>query len=383
MQQYEGLRMLQKPRLRASVSIISSLSDTLMVKDGKRLFTLKGRIVPLLQSIRVLLDGQRDLEAIIQALPNYRAADIVKTLEVLQTRGLLEDASIAPPPPLMPEEVGRYETQMAFFSQSTLDRFEPQCALKTAKVVILGLGDIGVRVLAFLGLSGVGEIDGVDWRQVEETDVFSGALYRAEDLHQSKATAAQQRVAELNPYVKYTGVEAALHTAEDARALIRGKTLAILCLDGPAPGLLQIVNEACLAEGVAWTSARLEDDEGIVGPSVIPRVTPCYKCFELRLKANLSRYEEYIAYEKHLIDAEDAHDSYPPRLHPAAAILAGYLALEAIKLLTKVVEPALLGQIYILNFLSLETSLHEILKLPRCPACSLTRQIPSQKAWNV
>jgi bacteriocin biosynthesis cyclodehydratase domain-containing protein len=129
------------------------------------------------------------------------------------------------------------------------------------------------------------------------------------------------------------------------------------------PGFYEVFNQACLEEKITWTSYRLFGFEVNIGPTVIPYETPCYKCFDLRRKGNLTFYEEYTLLERYLKE----HQFPSGYLYITPGI--GLAVLEVIKLLTRFVDPATYGKFFSVNLLTLETRLHSILKLPQCPHC--------------
>ena len=126
-----------------------------------------------------------------------------------------------------------------------------------------------------------------------------------------------------------------------------------------------------------WTSCRAVGFEFELGPTVIPHETPCYRCFDLRRKSNLTSSDEYALLEPHW-----------QAISRSAGALAitpgiGLAALEVIKALTHFAEPATYAHLHTLNLLTLETRLHPILKIPRCAHCGRSSQPrPTIHAWE-
>ena len=106
----------------------------------------------------------------------------------------------------------------------------------------------------------------------------------------------------------------------------------------------------------------LDLKEGWVGPLFVPGETASYLSLEARLRANLPRYPEFLAFDAHVRAAG------PPGplggLRAAFDLLTGVAVIELIKFVTEIKVPQLLGQFLTVNFWTWETELHEVLRLP-------------------
>jgi bacteriocin biosynthesis cyclodehydratase domain-containing protein len=253
---------------------------------------------------------------------------------------------------------------------------EYQEMLKQARLAVFGLGRLGSSLVQKLALAGVGAIRGVDDGFISAEDVQAG-VYRACMLGESRVKALQTLVAEVNPWVEFSPASQAVQTLDEICSLLRGSTFAILSADAFNPGYYELFNQACLAENVPWTSCRLLGFEFLLGPTVIPHQTSCFKCFDLRQKGNLTDYQEYLLLEEYLRSS--------PLHSGALAITPGIdlAALEVLKALTRFMQPATYSHLYSLNLLSMESKRHPILKLPRCPHCGRSaRNHPAIELWQ-
>src|SRR5690349_19480298 len=96
-----------------------------------------------------LLDGHHSFEALVAQLQAQHAAvtaeEVAEILDDLASYGLLEDAAIAPPADLTATDLGRYASQIRFFSifdTTGKHAYEMQAQLKRARVTVLGLGGL-------------------------------------------------------------------------------------------------------------------------------------------------------------------------------------------------------------------------------------------------
>ena len=163
--------------------------------------------------------------------------------------------------------------------------------------------------------------------------------------------------------MKPARVQAAQFSADNAKAA----DYVLVCMDSPAPGLLDAVNSAALRHGWPWIAGRIESGAGMIGPAVIPGQTACYRCFELRRLANLSRPDRGQA-----VLTTPANNAAAPA--PLATAVAGLLVLEAIRLISRLALPQTMGAILILDFFAAGISSHRVLRLPNCPDCGYGRR---------
>lgn len=260
-----------------------------------------------------------------------------------------------------------YGDQIRFFSQFSTDGQEVQKLLTGAQVVIFGAGAVGSHALATLADAGVGKLHVVDQAEATKHDVAGSALLQLHDVGHSRAERAAHYVnAKEIPSVKCEAVET--DSDEDFKKALKGAACALVCLDSPAPLLLDAVNEAALEADVSWITGQVYQGMGIVGPTVIPRQSACYKCYELRRNANLPNYEEVMHFESRLRQMPAIRSEFvAPK--PLAATLGGLLALETLRLITQKATPQLAGRILRVDFFAPEMTYHRILRLPNCPAC--------------
>ncbi len=103
--------------------------------------------------------------------------------------------------------------------------------------------------------------------------------------------------------------------------------------------------------------------EGWIGPLFIPGDTASYLSLEARLRSNIPYYEEYLAFNDYLRTNEK---SSPPSggLAPFFDLMSGVAVTEIIKYLTGISVPHLAGKFLIINLLTWETEIHEVLRVP-------------------
>ena len=236
-------------------------------------------------------------------------------------------------------------------------------------------------MLNALAIAGVGYIAGVDEARIQSRDCAGSTFYSLDDIGRLRCEAAQERMKRFST-ICFQSLPNPIQDARHVEEAIQDCGLVIVCAEDTPSLLLRWANQACLTRGIPWTSGCLDGSVGMVGPSIIPHQTPCYECYWLRMKGNLEHHEEFIAFEKYLEQHGTRSDHFYGSLIPLPSVIGSLAALEAIKILTLFASPTLYGRLYEIDFLTLRAELHEILKLPRCPACGVTRRTPAVKPWS-
>lgn len=334
-----------------------------------------------LNKLLLLLNGKHDLAHIIKSLRKYvQAKEVRAIISELYEKGLLENAAeeVQYRWRFSEDELERYTDQIRFFShfaikprQSIVPRFplpipqnkyDVQARLKDASVLVVGCGIIGSRIVKALALCGVGRIIGLDNGKVHKTDTYKDSWYTTKELGQPYGTVLGELVRQVNPHVTFEHVQPRILSRKTLAPLLKKVNIAVLSLDEINVDLYEDFNIACLEQGTVWTSCRIQGFEVEIGPTVIPRETPCYKCLELRNKGNLPSYE-YLILEDYL------HKSRLKLETLNMIPVVDLTALEVIKTLTYFTSPTTYGRVFSFNLLSFSSHLHPILKLPRCPHC--------------
>ena len=107
---------------------------------------------------------------------------------------------------------------------------QEQEQLRSRKVCVVGCGGLGGFLLEYLARMGVGHITAVDGDRFDPTNLNRQLLATEENIGQSKAAEAKNRLARVNSDVQVTAVEQFL-TAENAAQILAGHHLVLDALD--------------------------------------------------------------------------------------------------------------------------------------------------------
>jgi bacteriocin biosynthesis cyclodehydratase domain-containing protein len=371
-----------KPKIRAYFDVIF-MEDRCQLRAGEdTILVLRGRTVSqLLPELFRQLDGTSSVAELLDRFKERVSADDLRAiLDRLNSEGILEDAALVMPPEFTPAEAKFYAAQLLFFSHFAGDKYGFQKALVRSTVAVIGLETVGMATLKAIALSGISHIVGVDSCSACEQCDYTTGRDANEALPRVRGVGAL--LADINPHIHFRETGAIPDTDEGLAQVLQATDLVIVALDKPQPLIYERVNRLCLAQGRAWMMCGcLNSVEGMVGPLFVPRQTCCYRCFELRRKSNIEAYNEDTAFQDFLKDRKGQTADYG-HLAPFPAILGNLVALEVVKHLTQFTRPETYGAIYCLNFLTLRTQIHEVLKLPRCPDCGPAATIPPRSPWS-
>jgi molybdopterin-synthase adenylyltransferase len=352
---------------------------------------LRGRDSELLSRLLALVDGKRTVADLVSELETFGQDPVQDALQCLLEAGALEPAAVADNGRFSAAEMQRYQPQIAFLShfvvpaQTPGNDFGPgmprsgleyQERIRQAHVTVFGVGRVGSQLIRSLALAGVGKITAVDSEPVSDAELKSDAWFTVDQEGHNRAEAVCRLVAIANPEVQIEAVRDAIEVGQLEERLA-DSDFGVLCRDHFNPAEYGAFNQAALTTKKPWTSARISGFEFQIGPTIIPFQTSCYQCFDLRQKSNLPDLAEYQILEDFL---------KKNRLRAEALAFtpgAGLVALEVLKAITWFMAPATCSHLYVLNLLTMQSKLHPVLKIPRCPACGRPAQPrPTVHAWQ-
>jgi bacteriocin biosynthesis cyclodehydratase domain-containing protein len=356
------------PKLINELDIIPMLNASIQFRGTGRPVLLTGFLtLDLIPQLTKLLDGNHTVPEIVQELDEFEEKEILECLRLLYLKGLIEDEDKEAKKQFSVEELDYYKDQIRFLSRfvgatrASDCRYRIQLALKESRVLVLESGYLGKRLLEDLCVSGIGCICAVALDENRHTS----ALYK--------------KIAALNPYISFEIATKGLPRSQQDCEKVIAKTkpnLVVVATHRMVPQLYDWVNKACITQKTNWTRVCLEESLGILGPSVVPFQTACYTCYDTRSKANSPQYIEDIFYEEYLKHSKEIKQR--TEFRPWSQAVASLCTIEIIKLLTYLAMPATYNRVFSIDFLTGESGFARVLKLPRCPDCSLTVKIPKR-----
>jgi adenylyltransferase/sulfurtransferase len=134
-----------------------------------------------------------------------------------------------------------------------------QAALKEAAVLVIGAGGLGAPALMYLAAAGIGALGVVDDDDVSLSNLQRQIIHATPDIGRRKVDTAAERIAALNPHVRFA-VHAARLDAGNALQLLGGYDLVLDGSDNFATRYL--VSDACFRIGKPLITAALGSFDG-------------------------------------------------------------------------------------------------------------------------
>jgi bacteriocin biosynthesis cyclodehydratase domain-containing protein len=330
---YAGLELPSRPHLAPWLAVVALGDDRLQLRSSESAYTLvHPLLIRVFRRIQPHLDGRHTVDEIVSSAgPDVLPTTVLFLLKLLKGRSLLQpgaDGNAADD-----RYLARWANQLRFFSHFVPDAAGAQCALAAAHVGIAGNGDLPRAVsdaLISIGVEGL--------VQLPEPSTWP-----------AEGSASQPVV-----------------------------DLLVACAESNAFAFFDAVNRACLASGTRWLRVAMSGTSAALGPTIVPHQTACYMCFDLRRRTHESDLPGYLEYRAHLAKGSGGVDEGGTA--PFRMAVASQAALEVMRLLTGFAPPVTIGRYVELSAVAPVAISHDVLKVPRCPACDGRRSVP--EAWD-
>ena len=221
---------------------------------------------------------------------------------------------------------------------------EGQEKLRAAHALVVGAGGLGCPAALYLAAAGIGRLTIADGDTVDLTNLQRQILYRAESVGSLKVDAARATLNDINPEVAIMAVHKRL---EDFSA-VSGADVVLDCSDNFATR--HALNRACVRHSKPLVSgAAIRFDGQLMVFDLRKPESACYACL----------FPEDA-------QVEDVQCSTMGVFAPLTGVIGAMQAMEAIKLVARVGEPAALQ---ILDAKSAEWRSVRVKKDPGCTVC--------------
>lgn len=224
---------------------------------------------------------------------------------------------------------------------------EGQKRLKSAHVLVAGVGGLGSPVAIYLATAGIGRLTIIDFDSVDVSNLNRQILHWEGDVSRRKVESAEQKLTKINSNIAVKALNVKI-TADNITQLLRDVDLVMDCMDNMETRF--IINEACVKEGIPLIHGGVREMLGEI-TTIIPGNTPCLECF---LPRDLSKKETF------------------PIFGATAAMIASFQVLEAIKFLSGTGE-LLTDRMLFIDAANMEFIMIDLHKKQECRICGGTR----------
>jgi len=364
-----NLRFPARPCLVADLKVFAMPDGLgLQIRGAERPVVLRGRRVgAAVDYLLPRLDGSSSAEELLTGLPPDLTAElVVQALSLLHSKGLLSD----PEPALPAGHDPVLERQHLFWgrqldiTRSARTAAEVQRRIGAARLTLVGTGLFGVAVYDLLTRSGCHDVLVIDWND-------EGLL-----LDSVSDSPVPPRAAVHLPTTSVDAAAAHVRRGAEASDLVVTATC-----EAPA-ALFRAINRISIARRLPWIRANATGSLVEIGPYVTPGESACFACLELREASMQDLAIEEGLYQDHLAEERDAADRVPRgEAVWSAALAAGVLVAEVVRLMTGIAPPTLLGSVVQLSPVVGSFRTNTFLRVPRCPEC-YRGQVPSHPATS-
>jgi molybdopterin/thiamine biosynthesis adenylyltransferase len=220
---------------------------------------------------------------------------------------------------------------------------EAQERLKSSQVLMAGAGGLASAAALYLLAGGLGALRLVDDSRVSLAGLSHQVLFRERDLDRAKATVAEGRLKEINPFVTVASHVKALSQYNVFR-LSTGCNLLIDASNNPETGTL--LNLAAVRQKIPLVQGWTGEMTGRL-TTFWPGQGPCLACAWL----------------------EPPSPIRPALLGPLPGIIGTLLAFEVLRILGGM-EPGLLGRVLIFQGHEFKFIDKPLRANPQCPVCA-------------
>jgi bacteriocin biosynthesis cyclodehydratase domain-containing protein len=356
---------MQRPRLKSTIEVFSSPGgDICLLRPSAECDLVLEGADDRDRGLMERLDGRTPRTTLET---EFGAGSVRELLELLDGEGLVEDAGAYDA--LSEEERGRYDRQLRYFADIAPDGLSaPDCQLRlrSAGVVVLGVGGLGTWAALSLACCGVGELTLVDGDVVELSNLNRQVLFAEADIGRPKAVVAAVTIERFNPGIRVVPVVRTLGTPGEIAEAVRGSSFVVDAADRPAHDIERWVNAACFEHAVPYITMSHFPPFARVGPMYVPGETGCFNCQE---RAYRQSYELY----DHIVEQRRGSPSPAATLGPVCAFVGGQVALEVVHHLTGLCEPASKGRVRVFDTRTLTVTDERVPRDPLCEVCGAER----------
>lgn len=329
---------MYKPKLSSSVSVVK-ISDSILEffqTSRRHQVRIKVKNDDIL-NIVLQLDGNRDINQLIQD-NNVDENQLLRLLNFLETKGLLDVVNDTD----KFEGYDKYRRVIRFlseYSKSEENLLQMWSNIRSSHVVIIGLGAVGSWVATNLVQSGVKQISIVDPDCVEASNLHRQMGYFYNSIGEYKVDAFESFIKSMEPqteihkYYEFMDKDSLFwNSIEDADLIIN-------CADKPTVDETSlIVGQFCMQHNIPHIiGGGYNLHLSLLGQTIIPFKSACVNCFRKSL-------EEENNIDSTNIKKLQVKNRKVGSFGPACAIIASFIGMEAIKVLSKFILPSNLNR---------------------------------------
>ncbi|MDR7239159.1 HesA/MoeB/ThiF family protein [Neobacillus drentensis] len=358
---------MKKPKIRSSVSSVVHENNVIefFLTNTRKQVMMK---VPNenITNLLLSLDGMRDIEEISQEynLDSLAQKNMINLFNFLERKNVIIDAAKE----WNKEDYQQFRRVLNFIEDYVSiydEKIEVWNNIRSSHVVIVGLGAVGTWIAFQLAQSGVKHFTLIDADKVEMTNLHRQLSFGPNDIGRNKIDVVQQNLLEINSEISVKKVyEYINETGIDEH--VKEASLVINCADKPTVDQTALwIGESCMKYRKPHIIAGGYNLHlSLIGQTIIPFQSACVKCFETKLN-EINQIDTSNLRKLHIENRKIGS------FGPMCAISASIAAMEAIKILSKVIKPANINRRGEFDIYSMDIKYMDISHDENCKWCGV------------
>lgn len=246
-------------------------------------------------------------------------------------------------------------------------------ALSAVSIGLVGTAFLGSRIAEELARINVKEIVGLDDREcldaTQERRYFSSLNGSLQNGCSYSEIVGMQLSA--NHYAAFSVVQGSMSDEANVRAVFERVGFLIVALESYSPFTLHRVNKVAIELRKPWMAVSMDGSEARIGPIFIPGETCCFNEADIQhIASAIDVKDDYFTFRED--SKQRSSTSIPPVLPPYLSAAAG-MAVSGLLRYIATGTSFLIERCIRMDFERLTIDYETIMRLPRCPACSVNK----------
>lgn len=351
-------------KLRSSVSIVPRKDNIIeFFKTNSREQILIRSFNFEIQKFLSKLNGTFTLEEYIQKenLSNIRE-EMELFVSFLREKGLLSNVNVDEL-----SDYNRFRRPIHFiedYSKSKDHLKKMWENIQGSKVVVIGLGAVGTWVAINLVQSGVKNLVIIDNDTIDNTNLHRQYGYYEKDVGRKKGDVLSEKLMKMNSDIKVKVILDYLDEKLLEKLDIMDSDLIINCADQPNVDTTSLwIGQYCMKYRIPHiVGGGYNMHLSLIGQTIIPFKSACIKCFEEKLK-KINKIDTNSV--KKLVVKNRKIGSFGPM----CSIIASFIGIEAIKVLSQYIEPANINRRGEFNIFTMDMTYTDFPRIEDCIWC--------------
>ncbi|MDO4192559.1 MAG: ThiF family adenylyltransferase [Erysipelotrichaceae bacterium] len=352
-------------KLRSSVSVVNLGNNVLeLFKTNTRKAIHLRTNDNTIEKIILSMDGHTSDSEIGRRFGiDVESENYKNLISYLKRRAVLANDNLV----ITKDDYSKYRRVIHFiedYSDSDESLLEMWENIRNSTVVIIGLGAVGTWTAINLVQSGVKNLILIDNDVVDVTNLHRQFGFCETDVGKKKTSVIANRLKLIEEEVQIREINSFLGEMTLSRYITESVDLIINCADKPSVDQTsEWVGKYCMDHDIPHIiGGGYNLHLSLVGQTIIPKKTACYKCFDIQLR-------EINDIEGTSIKRLNTKNRKIGSFGPMCSIVASFIGMEAVKVLSKRIPPDNVNRRGEFDIYEMQLKYNQFDRLEDCPWC--------------